>query len=104
MCIFADKMHFTMLLDKLFQSVEQSFEKAGEAVSGAAEEAFGHAQDIMDKAQETQDKAQAPLTPEEEKAIDEKMEQEFNEAETKGRDAMHELMDQLKVRFLNHLG
>ena len=97
MCIFADKIHFTMLLDKLFQSVEQSFEKAGEAVSGAAEEAFGHAQ-------ETQDKAQAPLTPEEEKAIDEKMEQEFNKAETKGRDAMDELMDQLKVRFLNHLG
>ena len=104
MCIFADKIPFTMLLDKLFQSVEQSFEKAGKAVSGAAEEAFGHAQDIMDKARETQDKAQAPLTPEEEKAIDEKMEQEFNKAETKGRDAMDELMDQLKVRFLNHLG
>ncbi len=86
-----------MLLDKLFQSVEQSFEKAGEAVSDAAEEAFG-------KAQETLDKAQAPLSPEEEKAIDEKMEQDFNEAETKGRDAMDELMDKLKVRFLNHLG
>lgn len=86
-----------MLLDKLFQSVEQSFEKAGEAVSEAAEEAFG-------KAQETLDKAQAPLSPEEGKAIDEKMEQDFNEAETKGRDAMDELMDKLKVRFLNHLG
>ena len=86
-----------MLLDKLFQSVEQSFEKAGEAVSEAAEEAFG-------KAQETLDKAQAPLSPEEEKAIDEKMEQDFNEAEGKGRDAMDELMDKLKVRFLNHLG
>ena len=86
-----------MLLDKLFQSVEQSFEKAGEAVSEAAEEAFG-------KAQETLDKAHAPLSPEEEKAIDEKMEQDFNEAETKGRDAMDELMDKLKVRFLNHLG
>ena len=86
-----------MLLDKLFQSVEQSFEKAGEAVSDAAEEVFG-------KAQETLDKAQAPLSPEEEKAIDEKMEQDFNEAETKGRDAMDELMDKLKVRFLNHLG
>ena len=86
-----------MLLDKLFQSVEHSFEKAGETVSDAAEEAFG-------KAQETLDKAQAPLSPEEEKAIDEKMEQDFNEAETKGRDAMDELMDKLKVRFLNHLG
>ncbi len=86
-----------MLLDKLFQSVEQSFEKAGEAISDAAEEAFG-------KAQETLDKAQAPLSPEEEKAIDEKMEQDFNEAEGKGRDAMDELMDKLKVRFLNHLG
>ncbi|MBR1490698.1 MAG: hypothetical protein IJ611_08305 [Bacteroidales bacterium] len=86
-----------MLLDKLFQSVEQSFEKAGEAVSEAAEEAFG-------KAQETLDKARDPLSPEEEKAIDEKMEQDFNEAETKGRDAMDELMDKLKVRFLNHLG
>ena len=86
-----------MLLDKLFQSVEQSFEKAGEAISDAAEEAFG-------KAQETLDKAQASLSPEEEKAIDEKMEQDFNEAETKGRDAMDELMDKLKVRFLNHLG
>ena len=67
-----------MLLDKLFQSVEQSFEKAWKAVSDAAEEAFG-------KAQETLDKTQAPLSPEEEKAIDEKMEK-------------------LKVRFLNHLG
>ena len=86
-----------MLLDKLFQSVEQSFEKAGEAISDATEEAFG-------KAQETLDKAQAPISPEEEKSIDEKMEQDFNEAETKGRDAMDELMDKLKVRFLNHLG
>ncbi len=93
-----------MLLDKLFQSVEQSFEKAGKAVSDAAEEAFGKAQETLDKAQETVDKAQAPLSPEEEKAIDEKMEQDFNEAETKGRDAMDELMDKLKVRFLNHLG
>ena len=94
---FAKQTPITMLLDKLFQSVEQSFEKAGEAVSDAAEEVFG-------KAQETLDKAQAPLSPEEEKAIDEKMEQDFNEAETKGRDAMDELMDKLKVRFLNHLG
>jgi len=93
-----------MLLDKLFQSVEQSFEKAGEAISDAAEEAFGKAQETLDKAQETVDKAQAPLSPEEEKAIDEKMEQTFDEAEGKGRDAMDELMDKLKVRFLNHLG
>ena len=73
-----------MLLDKLFQSVEQSFEKAGKAVSDAAKEAFGKA--------------------EEEKAIDEKMEQTFDEAEAKGQDAMDELMDKLKVRFLNHRG
>lgn len=97
MSIFVTLIPITMLLDKLFQSVEQSFEKAGEAVSEAAEEAFG-------KAQETLDKAQAPLSPEEEKAIDEKMEQDFDEAETKGKDAMDELMDKLKVRFLNHLG
>ena len=93
-----------MLLDKLFQSVEQSFEKAGKAVSDAAEEAFGKAQETMDKAGETLDKTQAPLSPEEEKAIDEKMEQTFDEAEAKGQDAMDELMDKLKVRFLNHLG